>query len=530
MKTITIRYADVEITAVSDSFRRAFPGRRINFFDCPWSLSSPGVGKLLVTATQLAAIEEAVLDNKGKGDLDLEVYKDGHFVEDESVFLYDLYVVKASPIVGLNFYIDGEKDIYHQENLDNNKGLWELEIQDQRSIQSMFVTDIGSNKSVFNVKQGDAWDTDTVKEDEEPWDLKELIEKLFSEINEAIPDVSNIEFELDTFLRGILTAIKLQNINLTGIPTLLGIDLLVGLSGLGVGFKFNPSNKTNKYSLIAGNEGRVLEFLESVQGSLLQGGRPRFYAPTTIPESMNFITKSEGDLESSDEITNSLPVGMKPTSVLAKSVEGTKVPMYYPSTGVLDTLFVSYLAKTRFVYDGIYRGFLESSLDAEYPFSLVSFDWGNGVPTTTVHSSSISFLKSILDGPFGRYLKDMPLRWHDLSKLFELEGDQNAPWWGEITEFNPSTGIGKAIPVEGDFQGSYTRKQTEDEEDEEARTVVIGVGSTHYCICEGQSRYGLFTYNGPDVTPKWSLSQLNNIGFNEPSSFAYNSNPGTHSC
>jgi len=98
-------------------------------------------------------------------------------------------------------------------------------------------------------------------------------------------------------------------------------------------------------------------------------------------------------------------------------------------------------------------------------------------------------------------------------RIIQIGGNQPrfvSGWWGEITDFTASTGLGKAKRVTGTYPNFNDPEAGEEEVD-----VIIGVEAMHYCP-QSQKRYGHFLPSGPGVTPEWTLNQHVRIAYTEP--------------
>jgi hypothetical protein len=66
-----------------------------------------------------------------------------------------------------------------------------------------------------------------------------------------------------------------------------------------------------------------------------------------------------------------------------------------------------------------YSGFVAELLsNRKIPASLISFNWGSGFPFTEVCFTDNSPIRTLLDGPYGWFVKDIPLKWNVIRELF----------------------------------------------------------------------------------------------------------------
>ncbi|HQE04409.1 MAG TPA: hypothetical protein PLI26_08580, partial [Bacillota bacterium] len=233
----------------------------MNYFEVPWCASCPGYGRLLVTSEQLDKIEKKLKESKcGYSDLILSIIENG--AELERVRLKRICLIAAHPVWGDTF-TDGDKK--------NSTGLWELEVQDYRSIRLMSVLDkagVNNNQlAVFNVKNKlGEWIDETINEGN-PWTIKQLIEdKCFDPF-----DIS-----IDPELPEIKTTP--ENLFLSALPAPLVADLLLAHHSCKMAIRYDPTE--DRYFRAYES---IDNFAATIEHRKIFGGYSKLY-PVGFPE------------------------------------------------------------------------------------------------------------------------------------------------------------------------------------------------------------------------------------------------------
>jgi len=427
MRQLKVTFAGVDITDAGTEYVKSHPFNRVNFFDVPWNASNPGYGKVLVTSKQLDDIEKAVANTNGRGTLSLGFTED----EEPKINMPAIYIVKATPIYGHTFQNSKEDTV-----LSTTQGLYELELQDQRAVQSMCVLDTSpTSLSIYNKKDvNDEYD-DTTINGEVPWMFREIIGKITTKIAASIPSLPMGSMILPGE-EGLFTQI-FDNLYLVGLPCLLAADLLIAALNRSKVIKFNPL--TGEYRIVGLGQSDISDtFIDKLEFRL-SGGRTRLYASTSIPQSY-IRYKGRGDTPEEVEI-DSYASGQtyQVTPGLELPVPGTVVPMWLKGETTA-TIILPENPRLQPISHTIYRDFHPDLLDVNLPFSLISFDWSS-IPVTTVHLTATKPIRAIVDGPFGWWLKDVPLRFNIGNNIFLSEVSEGG---GKATRF-------KIVSVEDDF-------------------------------------------------------------------------------
>jgi len=409
MRTVKVTYCGIPLSAVPPEYLRRNPGKRVNYFEVPWCASCPGYGRLLVTSEQLDKIEEKLKESKcGYSDLILSINEDG--TELERVHLTRICLIAAHPVWGETF-TDGDKK--------NSTGLWELEVQDYRSIRLMSVLDkagVNNNQlAVFNVKNKlGEWIDETINEDN-PWTLKQLIEdKCFDPF-----DIS-----IDPELPEIKTTP--ENLFLSALPAPLVADLLLAHHSCKMAIRYDPTE--DRYFRAYES---IDNFAATIEHRKIFGGYSKLY-PVGFPEKTMRYQRSI-DIELVDDAktaakptcknflnttlasTNDRPAG---TSGIGKVKSGTVVPIYDRNNSM--TPADSSYSRRKFPqFHGVYHGFIRQALTSTAMIGLVRFDWMDQ-PFTEIHAGLQSPIRTVLEGPCAHFLRDTPLR-------LSIDGDLSLP-------------------------------------------------------------------------------------------------------
>jgi hypothetical protein len=434
MRTVEVTYCGIPLSAVPTEYLQRNPGKRINYFEIPWCASCPGHGRLLVTSEQLTKIEgELQNSTKGYSDLILSITENGTVLE--QIHLIGICLIAAHPVWGDTF-TSGDKK--------NSTGLWELEVQDYRSIRLMSVLDnagVNNNQlAVFNVKnKAGEWIDGTIN-GANPWTLKQLIEnKCFYpfgiSIDPALPAISTTP----------------ENLFLSALPAPLVADLLLAHHSCKMAIRYDPTADIyfRAYESID-------NFAATIEHRKIFGGYSKLY-PVGFPEK---TIRYQRDIELADdaktaakptcknflkttlEATGDRPDG---TVGIGKVVPGTVVPIYDRNNSM--TPADSSYSRRKFPqFHGVYHGFVASAITSTAMIGLVRYDWNNSSePFTEIHSGVQSPIRTALEGPCAHFLRDTPLR-------LSIDGDLSLPQLGggSISHYvitNCVTGIAGVVKV-----------------------------------------------------------------------------------
>ena len=433
MRTVKVTYCGIPLSAVPPEYLRRNPGKRVNYFEVPWCASCPGYGRLLVTSEQLDKIEEKLKESKcGYSDLILTIIENG--AELEQVRLIRICLIAAHPVWGDTF-TDGDKK--------NSTGLWELEVQDYRSIRLMSVLDkagVNDNQlAVFNVKnKAGEWINETINEGN-PWTIKQLIEdKCFDPFDISIdPELPEI-------------ATTPENLFLSALPAPLVADLLLAHHSCKMAIRYDPTE--DRYFRAYES---IDDFAATIEHRKIFGGYSKLY-PVGFPEK---TMRYQRDIELVDDAktaskptcknflkttlasTNDRPDG---TSGIGKVEKKTVVPIYDRNNS-MNPANSSYSRRKFPQFHAVYHGFIQESLSSTAMIGLVRFDWMDQ-PFTEIHAGLQSPIRTVLEGPCAHFLRDTPLRLSidgDLS-LPQLGGGGGKTYRGVIIQCADSSGVGKA--------------------------------------------------------------------------------------
>ncbi|HOP33352.1 MAG TPA: hypothetical protein PKU94_08250, partial [Candidatus Hydrothermia bacterium] len=407
MRTVKVTYCGIPLSAVPPEYLRRNPGKRVNYFEVPWCASCPGYGRLLVTSEQLDKIEEKLKESKcGYSDLILTIIENG--AELERVHLTRICLIAAHPVWGDTF-TDGDKK--------NSTGLWELEVQDYRSIRLMSVLDkagVNDNQlAVFNVKnKAGEWINETINEGN-PWTIKQLIEdKCFDPFDISIdPELPEI-------------ATTPENLFLSALPAPLVADLLLAHHSCKMAIRYDPTE--DRYFRAYES---IDDFAATIEHRKIFGGYSKLY-PVGFPEK---TMRYQRDIELVDDAktaskptcknflkttlasTNDRPDG---TSGIGKVEEKTVVPIYDRNNS-MNPANSSYSRRKFPQFHAVYHGFIQESLSSTAMIGLVRFDWMDQ-PFTEIHAGLQSPIRTVLEGPCAHFLRDTPLR-------LSIDGDLSLP-------------------------------------------------------------------------------------------------------
>lgn len=391
---MNITFCGVNVTTVPDQFKRVQPQGRFNYIDIPWNASCPSHGMLLVTANQLNGIIEA----GGYGDLVLEVTGDGESPdtvnEDQSVTLKNIYCVKALPIFGE----------YYQPAPDEHEGLYALEIQDIRSVLLMRVpsnTSINYQLPPFDGTNFVAYSTSGGS----PYTLQDIFTILaFGQgIDLSAPAPFDTMIPCDMDLRGI--------------PLPVALDLIVSGMCINQVIKMDPSDESEPTKMaLCSLDASVDLVMNTYMKYRLFGGKGVLFNPANRAGSYRIIpehTYAVPDMSQDLNTRTAYPLPPENTVDFGSGVTINFVGItgVYQGTPPADISALRKVAanRSRNPVRNIYRGFIKDFLSVEYPFSLVTFDWSE-LPTTHVHLANTTPIRTLLEGPNWRFVKDLPTR------------------------------------------------------------------------------------------------------------------------
>lgn len=410
MRSVEVKFSGVPLSSVPPEFLHRNGGKRINYFEIPWGASVPGHGRILVSSNQLTDIENNLrTSGNGYADLELRILENGEEVE--SIVMKKIVLMSAHPVWGDTFTSTDKK---------NNFGLWELELQDYRTIYLMKLMDqVGSNENhlaVFNARtvSDDEYLRHTLKNpttSPTPYQWKELIDECFLKVGKSLDNVPN-------------PSVFPQNVNLSAIPALLAADLLVAHYSCRRAIRYNPVDDSFFLANI-----HVDSLFEEFEERKIFGGFSKVY-PISIPHKVYRYyagkeLKSDISSEPKPSVKNFLTVSSANTTYLPEGTQGigsvvqdTVLPFYdrYRISNGLDS---SYARRTLPQFHGAYHGFIKKFITEKALVGLVRYNWMD-IPFTEVHCGVQSPIRTVLDGPCAHFLRDTPLR-------LSIDGDLSLP-------------------------------------------------------------------------------------------------------
>lgn len=404
MSRIEIKYGGVDLTRYPNWLRKTLRQGRYNFFEVPWNASCPGYGNVLVTSGQLNRIKTAI-DAVVGGDLELHVYDDDDVKDDlQSVTLKNIVPMRAVPLWGEFFRSKGVDEegftkaesegsspaqAFH-DSPDNSEGLWVLELQDKRTVLTVSNW-IPLDQGAFNVQSGPMNGTSfvetTARNSSNAWDTKEILEK--------VTKPTEVQF---TYTGGDINALpKVYDAFVAAIPSLVAADLLLAATIENLVFKFDPTvdNALATFNIVKLDKD-CSPLLSAFSPWRLFGGSEQTFHWFENPKGVQVVRNR---LSSSTRDFSDYYQALTPDPDRVPYVRGTKST----SSGIINF-------RNKQTYRGVYKGFLKGLLTTEYPISLVVFNWSNGVPTTEITIGRQSPIRTLLDGPIARYLRDIPSR------------------------------------------------------------------------------------------------------------------------
>jgi len=463
MRTVKVTYCGIPLSTVPPEYLQRNPGKRVNYFEVPWCASCPGYGRLLVTSDQLDKIEKKLKESKcGYSDLILSIIENG--AELERVHLTRICLIAAHPVWG---------DTFTSGNKKNSTGLWELEVQDYRSIRLMSVLDkagVNDNQlAVFNVKnKSGEWINETINDEEEeeetegeeeeegeegnPWTIKQLIEdKCFAPFDISIdPELPEIETTP-------------ENLFLSALPAPLVADLLLAHHSCKMAIRYDPTE--DKYFRAYES---IDDFAATIEHRKIFGGYSKLY-PVGFPEK---TMRYQRDIELVDDVktaakptcknflkttleeTEDRPDG---TAGIGAVEEKTVVPIYDRNNS-MNPANSSYSRRKFPQFHAVYHGFIQEALTSTAMIGLVRFNWMDQ-PFTEIHAGLQSPIRTVLEGPCAHFLRDTPLR-------LSIDGDLSLPqlggggktYRGVITQCADENRVGKAKRI---VQGKVENEQVD---------------------------------------------------------------------
>lgn len=393
MRTANVRFAGVDITAVPSEFRTRLPDGHYNFFEVPWNMSCPGYGLVLVTGQQLAAIQSAAHHDTGD---DLELLVEGGD-DNEQTVLKNIFMVKATQVWGENMRTGGLTPEGNLQSIGdladtpfNMDGLWFLELQDKRNYW-LRTTQNPLSTGVFNVTTGvSKFVEETAKSDVEAYTDKEILSLLCPQM--TLSSDPNNSLDQDT---------KLRDVFVVGLPTPIAADLILHHRGKGEVFKFDATSPDARFNVCKIDD-NTQDLLSLIFPYRITGGSCITYQafenqPAIVGYRNKLGTKSDYSDYYEPQIGGRWAIltdNTKPKAVGSSGGEGGQsIPTYHH----------------RGMYHALYRGFQNACLLDYVPVSLVKFNWHNSVPSTEIHIGQQSPIRTMLEGPTGRFLAEHPL-------------------------------------------------------------------------------------------------------------------------
>lgn len=403
--------AFIDDIEVADSGTLNIPGLRVNYFNCPWTLSNPGHGRLLLTAEAYAAFNEQ-LSNNGKSVLKL--------TDGEREMLLNVFPTKAEPLWG---------------HFANDKGLYILEVQDERCIDAMRVVDdlTNSKLAIYNVKKLDGdWVQTTLKAEDTPWTLEDILLQVLGKMNYSQSTLP------DPFPNYVP-----QSVYLGCLPANLAADLLLLTMGEFYVFKYDPINQRGVTCKLIDGYAGIESLIDEYKDRVIAGGKGKLYPAPNVPEKLlNYTDLIVGPSKKDDFIRD---VTISTYYVNGSVIEDTAVPTLTNRTknGSAGSQWFQYKLNAQYRY--AFAGFLPAFMEGTLPIEQVVFTWQSGIPITEIHTGLQSPAQAVTSSPYYYKSRGIPHRLFIGGDIFLPEGESEAAeggggFWGKIIECDKQTG------------------------------------------------------------------------------------------
>lgn len=469
MSTVSVTYADVPITAVPSDWSQLFPGRRINYFDVPWTASTWGRGKVLVTSDDLTTIRgriNRVNQRQIAKVLRLHTMDDVTLEIEDKVELNDIWVTAARPVLtSLEGRLRGKGD---KEKITLQPGLWELELVDNRYFHYGKVVNLRAN---VREPGGTCYFEDSLEDKEEVWTYVKLLRKIFeetmgitgisfTEVNNATKKTSDIS--------GLITRDELlpEDIVFTQIPAPLAIDRLLNEIGLALWYNAENSSEETRWTFKSFEDRRLLDVLMIFRTNRHEQGGEGIVFPIVSANQFSSWHRTELSTGSAPAIPARLANGISPASLFSKgyreitgvsghseTVLGTKKVVSsnkrVPRTavpapvGLADrvTQPVKDRAESIGVLEIRYMGFIDSFIGVP-GLTLVSFEWSR-VPYTYIERRPIRPAGQIMKNRLAAQIRGEP-SWMGISTGASMMASMDESGWLHL-ETAPMWFIGKVV-------------------------------------------------------------------------------------
>lgn len=455
MSTVSITYADVPITAVPSDWSQLFPGRRINYFDVPWTASTWGRGKVLVTSDNLTTIRGRINQTNQRQTakvLRLHTLDDVTLGIEDRVELNDIWVTAARPVLTslegrLRKTSDAQKIVLQP-------GLWELELVDNRYFYYGKIVNLRAN---VREPGGTCYFEDSLDGKEEVWTYPNLITEIFEQ-------TLGFSVTQGTVVADAAKGFVPEDVVFTQIPAPLALDRL--LNEIGLALWYNPQDKLeeNRWRFKSFEDRGLLDFTMILKARRHEQGGEGIVFPIVSANQFNSWHRTELSTGSGPAIPARLASGVSPASLFSKgyreitgvsghgeTVLGTKkvvssnkrVPRTAASAPVgladLVTQPVKDRAESVGVLESRYMGFLGSFLGVP-GLTLVSFEWSR-VPYTYIERRPIRPAGQIMKNRLAAQIRGEP-SWMGISTGASMMASMDESGWLHL-ETAPMWFIGK---------------------------------------------------------------------------------------
>lgn len=392
---VLVTYAGLRVVT-SDDYTHRYGARQTNYYLCPWTLSTPGRGRLLMTSEDA----ETLKGKKANDGYDLVLQ-----VGAETVTLKNIYWIKMRPLMTF------QEEAVLADTPADQPGLWEIEIGDKRLVHLMHY---GSNAfNVLDPSSGEFYESTQrlhLGDDEEdpeddfylPYTYLEAVEKVLNDLG-FLPEEP--DFELP-----ILPNAKPENIAYREIPLAMQVDFLLHEVGLVV--KHDPrvdsendyiwpdEDEATPYSIEKVHDEEYLTVLrEANLFRRISGGSSILNRAMLLPETWRVVSPPEGSMDFSEEWPS-----VEIASDVATPAPGTDVALHnsrlIKSADTPDSMIageIAYHANTRVPAASInetYSGFIGGFLGAG-ALDTVAFYW-NETPQTVIRMEAIRPLTTLM--------------------------------------------------------------------------------------------------------------------------------------
>ena len=538
MSTVSITYADVPITAVPSDWSQLFPGRRINYFDVPWTASTWGRGKVLVTSDDLKTIRGRINRTNQRQIakvLRLHTLDDTTLEIEDKVELHDIWVTAARPVLtSLEGVLRDKRDA---EKIALQPGLWELELVDNRYFHYGKVVNLRAN---VREPGGTCYFEDSLDGRDEVWTYPNLITEIFEQ-------TLGIRITLGTVVADAAKGFVPEDIVFTQIPAPLALDRLLNEIGLALWYNAENNSEENRWTFKSFKDRSLLDVIMIIRHRRHEQGGEGIVFPIVSANQFSSWHRTELSTGSAPAIPARPASGVSPASLFSKgyreitgvsghgeTVLGTKKVVSsnkrVPRTAVpapkgladLVTQPVKDRAESVGVLESRYMGFINSFLGVP-GLTLVSFEWSR-VPYTYIERRPIRPAGQIMKNRLAAQIRGEP-SWMGISTGASMMASmdesgwlhlETAPMWfiGRVTKTYNTTNEG--VSSSGNADGCTVQPLEKDPAIGVAVTSVtidhvwcfkgswIEIGDTVLCFYIGHAdRQWVAVSMPPVVTDEW---------------------------